>query len=66
MSAKTKQLSNPFSTGGGGPNFETRVQADAVEHIGYQRLASTLRGVADSYLRQAERIIAEHKEELEE
>lgn len=27
MSLKDKQLSNPFSTGGGGLNFETRVQA---------------------------------------
>ena len=27
MSPQTKQLSNPFSTGGGGTNFETRVQA---------------------------------------
>lgn len=27
MTKATKQQSNPFSTGGGGPNFETRVQA---------------------------------------
>jgi hypothetical protein len=27
MAKKAKQQSNPFSTGGGGPNFETRVQA---------------------------------------
>jgi len=27
MTNGTKQQSNPFSTGGGGPNFETRVQA---------------------------------------
>src|SRR6266540_6526657 len=27
MSQPSPQLSNPFSTGGGGPNFETRVQA---------------------------------------
>jgi hypothetical protein len=27
MAKPTKQQSNPFSTGGGGPNFETRVQA---------------------------------------
>ena len=27
MSESAKQQSNPFSTGGGGPNFETRVQA---------------------------------------
>jgi len=41
-------------------------QADAVESAGYPRLASTLRGVADFYCQEAERIIAEHKEELEE
>jgi len=27
MNTTTKQLSNPFSTGGGGPTFESRVQA---------------------------------------
>ena len=27
MTESVKQLSNPFSTGGGGGNFETRVQA---------------------------------------
>jgi hypothetical protein len=27
MTQATKQQNNPFSTGGGGPNFETRVQA---------------------------------------
>jgi hypothetical protein len=27
MAQASKQQSNPFSTGGGGPNFETRVQA---------------------------------------
>lgn len=30
MNSKAKQLSNPFSTGGGGGNFETRVQASFV------------------------------------
>ena len=30
MSSAKKQLSNPFSTGGGGVNFETRVQASFV------------------------------------
>jgi hypothetical protein len=30
MTNSNKQLSNPFSTGGGGPNFETRVQASFV------------------------------------
>jgi hypothetical protein len=27
MSSAKKQLNNPFSTGGGGVNFETRLQA---------------------------------------
>ncbi len=30
MSNSKKQLSNPFSSGGGGVNFETRVQASFV------------------------------------
>ncbi len=30
MSNSEKQLSNPFSSGGGGVNFETRVQASFV------------------------------------
>lgn len=34
-----------------------RQRADQVENAGYQRLATTLRGVADSYDRDAERII---------
>jgi hypothetical protein len=37
-----------------------RQQASDVENLGYQRLAVTLRGLADSYDRDAERIIAEH------
>ena len=37
-----------------------RDRADEVENAGYQRLASTLRSLAESYDRQAERIIAEH------
>jgi len=36
-----------------------RQQAEDVENAGYQRLAASLRGVADSYDRDAERIIAE-------
>lgn len=35
-----------------------RHRADQVENAGYQRLATTLRGVADSYGRDAERIIS--------
>jgi len=35
-----------------------RQRADQVENAGYQRLATTLRGVADSYDREAERIIS--------
>lgn len=34
-----------------------RQRADLVENAGYQRLATTLRGVADNYDRDAERII---------
>lgn len=30
MNSKSKKLSNPFSTGGGGPHFETHVQASFV------------------------------------
>ena len=40
-------------------------QADDVENYGYHRLATTLRGLADSYSREADRVIAEHKEERE-
>lgn len=38
-----------------------RQQANDVENAGYQRLAASLRQVADTYERQAERIISEHK-----
>ena len=38
-------------------------QADDVENAGYQRLASTLRQLADSYANEARRIIDEHKQE---
>lgn len=41
-----------------------RQQAEDVENTGYQRLAATLRGLAESYDRDAERIIAEHKAEV--
>lgn len=40
-----------------------RQQAEDVENAGYQRLAVTLRELADSYDREAERIIADHKQE---
>lgn len=38
-------------------------QAEDVENAGYQRLASTLRGLAKSYIDEARRIIDEHKKE---
>ena len=38
-----------------------RQQAEEVETHGYQRFAVTLRELADSYEREAERIIDEHK-----
>ena len=43
-----------------------RKKAEDVEDAGFQRLAVTLRGLADGYDREAERIIAEHKRENEE
>lgn len=39
-----------------------RVKAEGVENAGFQRLAVTLRGLADGYDREAERIINEHKD----
>ncbi len=39
---------------------EYRQKADQVENASYQRLAATLRKLAESYERDAERIIAEH------
>ena len=41
-----------------------RVKADAIEHSGFARFAATLRGLSDSYDREAERIIEEHKSEI--
>ena len=38
-------------------------QAEDVENAGYQRLAATLRDLAEIYDREAERIISEHKQE---
>ena len=43
-----------------------RQKAEDVENAGFQRLAVMLRGLADSYDREAERIIAEHKRENDE
>lgn len=40
-----------------------RQQAEDVENTGHQRLAATLRSLAESYARDAERIVAEHKQE---
>jgi len=37
-----------------------RQKADEVENAGYQRFAATLRGLSESYERDADRIIAEH------
>ncbi|MDA3896711.1 MAG: hypothetical protein PF482_11270 [Desulfobacteraceae bacterium] len=42
-----------------------REKADAVENTGFARFAATLRGLAESYEREAERIIKEHKSEIE-
>ncbi|PHQ35821.1 hypothetical protein CEE69_08030 [Rhodopirellula bahusiensis] len=42
-----------------------RGQAEEMEDAGFHRLATTLRGVAESYDREAERIVEEHKTELE-
>ena len=40
-----------------------RQQAEDVENAGYQRLAATLKDLAEFYDRDAERIVAEHKKE---
>jgi len=40
-----------------------RKQAEDVENAGYQRLAATLRDLADSYAVESKRIIDEHKQE---
>jgi len=44
---------------------QTRSKAEAIENAGFQRFAITLRELADSYDREAERIIAEHHKENE-
>ena len=43
-----------------------RSKAEEVENAGFQRFAVTLRGLADSYDREAERIVIEHRQEDEE
>lgn len=43
-----------------------RQQADDAENCGYHRLAVTMRGLAETYSREADRIIAEHDEETEQ
>ncbi len=42
-----------------------RQKAEEVENAGYQRFATTLRGLAEDYDRDADRIVAEHKQENE-
>ena len=39
-----------------------RSKAEDIENAGFQRFAVTLRGLADSYDREAERIINDHKD----
>ncbi len=43
-----------------------RQKADEVENSGYHRFAVTLRGLSESYDRDAEQIIAEHSQEVSE
>jgi hypothetical protein len=43
-----------------------RQKADAIENAGYARFAVVLRGLADSYARDAERVINTHKLESQE
>jgi hypothetical protein len=41
------------------------MKAEEVENAGFQRFAITLRGLADSYDNDAERIVGEHKRRTE-
>lgn len=54
----------------GKPELELAEQyqkkADEVENAGYQRLAVTLRSLSESYLREAERIVSEHKIDVDD
>lgn len=43
-----------------------RKKAEDIENAGYQRFAVTLRGLSESYARDAERIISDHKRDNEE
>lgn len=43
-----------------------RIRAKEVEAAGYQRLATSLRGLAETYDNEAERVIMEHRKEIEE
>ena len=43
-----------------------RQKADLIENAGYQRFAVTLRKLAESYDRDAERVIAEHSQKVAE
>jgi hypothetical protein len=43
-----------------------RSKAEDVENAGFQRFAVTLRGLADGYDKEAERVIAEHRQENDE
>lgn len=43
-----------------------RSKAEEVENSGFQRLAATLRDLADDYDREAEQVIAEHKQQEDE
>lgn len=38
-----------------------RQKAEDVENAGYQRFATTLRSISESYIREAERVVSEHK-----
>jgi hypothetical protein len=40
-----------------------RSKAEEIENAGFQRFAVTLRGLADGYDREAERIINDHKDQ---
>jgi hypothetical protein len=43
-----------------------RIKAEEVENNGFQRLAETMRNLADGYEKEAERVITEHMQELNE
>ena len=43
-----------------------RSKAEEIENAGFQRFAVTLRGLADGYDREAERLISDHKDREDE